>query len=269
MSMFLIRILTIFFLVFFMFAGNIPGNHSKKSDSSNTNVQADSPNDSVQVWLNVDYLESLEKGVSICTCWKKTRYQLVYFDSVKMELFLKSNLMHFGHDSEFLLPVKKLGRKFLTDTLSYEWPIEMKEFEIIDVDTMVLSESGKDYRFIKTYFPKSSNSTKQNTTDYNGLVESLYAYNSRTLLAYKNLKKELSSTTLVSIDSLKNLIFSWKVSAHCSDDFFYDGMTILSDPMRHFELKFDESEVIMYENNGRGRYQKLNLDTLPKQVMKK
>lgn len=248
---------------------NISDVQTTKRTTTKTITEHLAPADSFQVWVNVDYLKSLESGTSICNCWKQNRYQLAYFDTSKMELFLQSNLMHFGHDSGFTIPIKKTGNRYTPDTTRYNWPVEHKEFEILDADTLVLTEGKITYKFIEKSFPKKTN-TKTNSplTDFD-FTMLVYQLNSHAILNYMHLVPERSSSVLIDPDSLKNLIKQGKVNAHCSDDYYFDGMTIDAGNLRYFDLQFNKNELIIYENEGRGRFQKRDLSTLPKQVMSK
>ena len=92
--------------------------------------------------------------------------------------------------------------------------------------------------------------------------------NSHILLKYDQIDSSQTSDFLISIDSLRYHILHGGARAHCSDDYNLDGLSIKGDPFRHFELEFKSGSVTLYENkNGRNRYEKVDLDTLPKQTM--
>ncbi len=246
---------------------------STSSDNENiTNPEnlTDSQLDSIELWVSIDFLNLIEKEISICNCWKQTKYHLLFYDTTKMELYLKSNLMHFGHDSEIILPLLKQGDTLKYDSISNDCSAQSREFKIPSNDTLNLIEGTNNYQFIrKTYtFDSSENKLSGNQLIYYRIRDLFYQLNSLILLKYTVLDSVSSSSTLITPDGLKELINDGKVTGHCSDDYYYNGITIKNKSTRHFHLVFNKGELILYdEKQGRDKGQELNLDTLKNQIM--
>ena len=241
-------------------------NLAVKVDSNNVTV---TNTDSVEIWVNTAYLETVKENISICDCWRKNKYHLFYYDTVNMQLYLKSNLIHYGHDSEIILPIFRTDSGFRYDSTLNDWPIEIKEFEIPSNDTLTLLDGNDYHSFIKMYLPivKDSNSLNNPYFFYSDFRDFFYQLNSNLLLKYTDFDENRSSSLLIDPDTLNKFIRKGKVSGHCSDDYYFDGITIKNDSNRYFQLQFKKRELWMYEHSGRDRYKKLYLDTLPRQIM--
>jgi hypothetical protein len=220
--------------------------------------------DSSFIWINAGFLNSMNENISICDCWRDNKYQLLYYDTIEMELYLKSNLMYFGHDSEFILPISKTDNRYIYDSTIYESFVERKEFEVYSDDSLILIEGNSSYKFVKKYFPVKAGQKQEFYSDFSDLF---YQYSSYTLLKYQTIDTVRSSYELISPEILRNNILNGLTSGHCSDDGYFDGLTIEGDTNRYFELRFSKEELVLYENYGRNRYEKLDLNSLPKQVM--
>lgn len=225
-------------------------------------------NDSIAYWTSLEYLKSIDLNISICECWKQNKYLFFSYDTVKMEMFLKSNLMHFGHDSEIILPMKKVGDGFKYDSTSNNWGIKNKEFKIPVNDTLILFDDGKPIFFVKKMYPVRDDQMNKIATDYNDIRSRFYEINSHLLLKYNKIDSVKSKNFLIEPKALKELILNGFVTAHCSDDYYYDGFTIKKDSIRTFQLIFKEKELLIFEHiNGRGRFEKVKLDQIPSQTM--
>lgn len=245
-------------------------------DSSETEIKVESnliePNkngqDSLVLWISNDFKKSLREDISICDCWRETKYHLMYFDTTKMELYLKSNLMHYGHDSDLIFPLRKTGDKFRYDSTLNNWPEKPKEFTLPTKNTLTLLDGDETHTFSKRVFKYEKNKSKNHFSVYSNLRDMFYWLNSEILLKYNVVDTLKSTHDLITIEKLQNLINLNKVSAHCSDDYNLDGITIKENENRYFQLVFGKGKVTLYENKGRDRYEKLNLDSLPYQVLR-
>lgn len=224
--------------------------------------------DSLTVWVNADFENSIHKDISICNCWKEIKYHILHYDTIKLELYLKSNLKHYGHDSELIFPLKRTGNTFRYDSTLNSWPVQAKEFVIPTNETLTLLDGNQSYVFNKRVFKYARDTTKKHFFVYSQLSDIFYNLNSHLLLKYNEVDSIKSTHDLIALEKLKQLINSNKVTAHCSDDYGLDGITINDSTNRYFELVFGQGEVSLYENKGRARYEKLELDSLPKQVLR-
>ena len=224
--------------------------------------------DSLIIWVSNDFKKSLSEDISICDCWRETKYHLMYFDTTKLELYLKSNLMHYGHDSDIIFPLRKIGDKFRYDSTLNNWPEKPKEFTLPTTNTLTLLDGDETHTFSRRVFKFEKDTSKNHVSVYSNLRDIFYWLNSEILLKYNVVDTLKSTHDLITIEKLHTLINLNKVSAHCSDDYHFDGITIKENENRYFQLVFGEGEITLYENKGRGRYEKLNLDSLPNQVLK-
>lgn len=216
-------------------------------------------NDSIDVWVNTLYLHSLEKEISICDL-KKTRHILLYFDSTQMKLLITS-----GNDSEIIIPMKKIGDRYLYDSISNYLPIESIEIEMITKDTLILNEPKYSNKFIRKKFPFDNKFNVLNNFDFSDAISQL---NSHLIIKYKKVDSLRSTSLFIEPDSLKKMIHNGMVDGYCSDDFYDDGITIRNDSIQYFEVQFDEGQITLYKHSGRSKGEKLNLDSLPKQIIR-
>ncbi len=263
-----------------IFISSCSGN--KKSDpdvvgSSETEMTAAESNviqpdknkqDSLIIWVSNDFKRLLSEDISICDCWKETKYHLMYFDTTKMELYLKSNLMHYGHDSDLIFPLRKTGNTFRYDSTLNNWTEQPKEFTLPTNNTLTLLDGDKTYTFSKRVFKYAKDRSKNHFSVYSNLKNIFYWLNSGILLKYDVVDTLKSTHDLITIEKLQEFINLNKVSAHCSDDYNLDGITIKENENRYFQLVFGQGEVTLYQNKGRNRYEKLDLDSLPRQVLR-
>lgn len=247
---------------------------SKSFEDSTTNLSeneviSDSTdlNDSLIIWVNREFENKLKEDISICDCWREIKYHFLYYDTVKMELYLKSNLMHYGHDSELIFPLKRFGNRLKNDTTSQAWPTKNIEFNIPVNDTIRLMDGDEPYTFVKRVFKYEKDTSQKYFFVYSKLSDIHYILNSYILMKYNVVDAAASSHHLIDLPELKQLVLNQKVSAHCSDDYYYDGITIKTDESRYYFLEFEQGMVSLFEFSNRNRYEKLNLDTLPKQVI--
>jgi hypothetical protein len=78
----------------------------------------------------------------------------------------------------------------------------------------------------------------------------------------------METERLFPVDSLRELISGGFVKAHCSDDFYFDGMTIEVGELHYYHLAFAPGKVIIYaERKDKGRGEEIDLTSLPKQTM--
>lgn len=222
--------------------------------------------DSLVVWVSQDFETAIQKDISICQCWKNTKYHLLHFDSVNSELYLRSNLMHHGHDSDLIFPLKKAGNYFVYDSTLNDWPVREKRFQIPQGDTLILFDGDQAYGFHQRVLPFNA-AAKKHLSKYAFLRTLFYKLNSQLLLKYEHLDAAKSVDELFTYQELKSLIKSGKVQAHCSDDFHLDGITVTGDTNRYFQLEFSPNQVTFFEHKGRNKGETLNLPELPKQVM--
>ncbi|NME72358.1 hypothetical protein [Flammeovirga aprica] len=185
-----------------------------------------------------------------------------------MKLYLKSNLMHFGHDSDLIFPLKRTGDTFRYDSTLNNRPEQPKEFTLPTKNTLTLLDGDETHTFSKRVFKYAKDMSKNHLSVYSKLSDIFYWSNSEILLKYNVVDTLKSTHDLISIEKLQNLINLNKVSAHCSDDYNLDGIIIKEKENKYFQLVFGQGEVTLYENKGRNRYEKLNLDSLPNQVLR-
>tara|TARA_B110000211_G_C14017657_1_gene526101 strand:- start:103 stop:885 length:783 start_codon:yes stop_codon:yes gene_type:complete len=254
----------LFILIFSIFILSCKGATEIKNNSEKTTPST--PQDSTALWVSVDYLNNIDSINSICDCWRKTKYHFLSYDTIKMELFLKSNLMHFGHDSGILLPIKKSDNSFLYDSTLNNWPVSSKQFTIPTNDTLKLLDDEGEILFVKKLYPIREKDKPNN--DYYNIGNRFYETSSHLLLKYNKIDQSKSTAILIEPDSLKQLIRDGFVTAHCSDDYYYDGFMIKTDTYRHFQSQFKDNQLIIFElTQGRNKGEKINLDLLPKQVI--
>lgn len=267
----------IFILSIFIFSCSADNKSElTNADSPKTEIKVESnliePNeneqDSLIIWVSNDFEKSLSKDISICDCWRGIKYHLMYYDTTKMVLYLKSNLMHYGHDSDLIFPIRKTGDKFRYDSTLNNWPEKPKEFTLPTKNTLTLLDGDETYTFSKRVFKFEKDTSKNHFSVYSKLRDIFYYLNSEILLKYNVVDTLKSTHDLITIEKLHNLINLNKVSAHCSDDYNLDGITIKENENRYFQVVFGKREITLYENKGRGRYEKLNLDSLPNQVLR-
>lgn len=231
-------------------------------------VQSPKIEDSIVFWVSTDYEKALNENNSICECWSKSRFNLLYIDSVHSKITVLSNLKHFGHDSEFYISYSLSGNTFLLDSTYYDSRLRLSSFVLNSNDELTLYDDQRPYSFRKIIFkfekePNGKWYPESELSDY------FYEKNSELLLKYNSIDTLQSTHDLISIEELHELIESGKVHLHCSDDFGYDGMTLHVEPYRYFHLEFRGNEVILYDElEGRGRYEKLDYSLLPKQVLR-
>ena len=241
---------------------NVADRHKNASDSTIKPNYA-------EYWVSLDYLESLEKEISICDCWRQNEFLLLHIDFDKLEIIIHSNLFHAGMDSQVFLPLIANGQKFMTDT-SQAWPFsEPIYFERAYTDTLEITMGLEKYIFVKKKF-ELKNQNSKTIVDLNSwnLFDFSYQLNSRILLKYDLLDTTESTAILIPVDSLHDLILKGMVDGYCSDDFHEDGVTIHLNESRHFHLVFAPGKVILYQELiERGRGQKIDLTSLPKQTM--
>jgi len=224
--------------------------------------------DSLIIWVSNDFKKSLSENISICDCWRKTKYHLMYYDTTKMELYLKSNFMHYGHDSDLIFPLKKTGDKFRYDSTLNNWLEKPKEFALPTKNTLTLLDGGETHTFSRRVFKFEKDTAKNHFSLYSNLSNVFYWMNSKILLKYNIVDTLKLTDDLITIEKLHHLIDLNKVLAYCSDDYNLDGIIIKENKNRYFQLVFGKGEVTLYENKGRDRYEKLNLDSLPNQVLR-
>ncbi len=223
-----------------------------------------------EYWVNLDYLESLEKEISICDCWRQNKFLLLYIDFEKLELIVHSNLFYAGMDTQEILPLIADGQKFMTVT-SEAWRFnEPIYFDRPYTDTLEIAMGQSKYKFVKKKFElKNQNSKSGGDSNSSNLFDFSHQLNSHILLKYNLLDTIESTSILIPVDSLKKLIVGGFVNGHCSDDFYFDGITIEVGELHHYHLEFTPGKVILYdERDGRGRHEEIDLKSLPKQIMR-
>lgn len=257
------------FLIITLLLISCKANSSKDKIDGNTNSTknksiAKKKVDSIDVWINTSYYESIDENISICDFWRENRYQLLYYDKVKMKLYLKSNLMHYGHDSELVLPIKRYKNGYRYDSTLNDWQVEPKEFQKLSKDTLVLLDEKKTYKFVRKTFLSKLDSN----IFYSSYLRNIfYELNSHLLIKYNKLDTIKSTAIFVKPDVLKKMILNGLVTGYCSDDYNYDGITIKKDTIQNYHLQFNKDELILYEDIARDRYEKVNLKNLAKQVL--
>jgi hypothetical protein len=219
--------------------------------------------------VSLDYLESLEKEISICDCWRQNEFLLLHIDFDKLEIILHSNLFHAGMDTQEILPLIADGQKFMTDTSQARRFSESIYFEKPYSDSLEITVGLEKYIFVKKKFElKTQNSKTIDDSNSGNLFDFSYQLNSRILLKYDLLDTSESTAILIPVDSLHDLILTGMVDGYCSDDFHEDGITIHVNDSRHFHVVFAPGKVILYQELiERSRGQKIDLTSLPKQIM--
>lgn len=184
----------LYIFIFCWYCISCTNNASNENNYSLTDLKVESsnsiPKDSSDYWVSLDYLNSLDSAISICDCWKQNKYHFLSYDTTKMELYLKSNLLHYGHDSEIILPMKKSEFGFKYDSTLNNWPIPNKEFAIPTNDTLKLQDGGKEFLFVRKSYPISDKQKDILNNSYSEIRDLFYNTSSQLLMKYtKNRSK--------------------------------------------------------------------------------
>lgn len=267
----LILLISVITLVYSFQVVDVQDNHrdNRPENSLGASDSTIKPN-YAEYWVNLDYLQSLEKEISICDCWRQNKFLLLYIDFDKPELIIQSNLFHAGMDTQEILPLIADGQKFMAD-ISQAWAFsEPIYFDRPYTDSLEIAMGQSKYKFVKKKFELKNQISKSLVgSNSSNLFDFSYQLNSHILLKYNLLDTIESTSILIPVDSLRELIFEGFVSAHCSDDFYFDGMTIEVGELHHYHLEFSPGKVILYdERQGRGRHEEIDLKSLPKQIMR-
>ena len=132
----------LFCSLIFSFINTTPKEHEQRTTSLNKKIDKVLEKDSSEYWVSTDYLSSLDSVTSICDCWRNNKFHFLRYDTVKMELFLKSNLLHYGHDSEFTLPLIKTKNGFQYDSTVNDWKAPFREITILSNDSEDFPKNG-------------------------------------------------------------------------------------------------------------------------------
>lgn len=190
----------------------------------------------VTYWVNQHYLSCLESGQSACRCLAQNRYLVGYLNH-DSTTFISRSSIHFGHEAEYDY---QLIRKNHFNWLGIEKHNPQDSISItLRNQHLYLNDS---IVFKPQELPLKST---HDTANIKAILQTqLYCLNASSLLGYKY----LSDTTFFSLHQLKNWIKNHQVNIYCSDDFYYDQMSIQhEDTVAHYHLEFKKNEVLIYE----------------------
>ncbi|MGB1040553.1 MAG: hypothetical protein ACPGVD_06755 [Flavobacteriales bacterium] len=220
--------------------------------------------DSLDFWINEDYLNCINSGMEVCKCLSDNRFVMIYLYDGAKTILLQSSIFY-GHDNtierNLNLVNGKSSKSYIIEELSLDDTFVVK----FKGNKLTLSSKTDICRFTKKRLKTLGipYHYEQNYTyefEISGQVNRL---NSKSLLAYSftdGLDK------IFEVSEVENLINQNKVRISCSDDYYYNTMITKGDTGRYFHLEYGIDKVVIYElPNGRDRYEKPNLSELKKQ----
>lgn len=228
--------------------------------------------DSIDYWVNEDYLKQLNSGKDVCVCLSDNPFPLLYIDSTFQTILIQSSTHHFGLETTVELDLIKndsLNKSFYVEK---QWPLSDILKLKINNSVLLVAYNQKIYKFRKTKL-KALNipTTSKGIFTYSfDIWMQRNRLNAISLLSYSRTDADSSSQLLTYLE-ITALIDSNKIFVGCSDDYHINSLRIKGETNRYFDIFYKDSSIIMYEEpeGGRSRYEKLDYERLRKQTFYK
>lgn len=257
----------LFSILIFIACTNIDNSNKAQNTTITTPSTIQNYPDSIDYWVNSDYLKILKSGQSVSDCLWEHEFLLVHLDTKDSTVLFQSSVFYFGLETMTKLDFigGKNDKEFV---VNQNWPL----------DENLIIKTGKSlsifYKNKKIIFEKIRLKTlaiphsPKHEFDYNSDIFDQRNYlNATSLLQFPYTYESDSSASFVTFATIQKRFENSEIQVSCSDDYYYNSVVI---DKQSYHLKYYNNRIEYYEEkHERNRFEKINLTNCRKQIFYK